>query len=164
MKNRSDRGKDSGSVPLVLVAIDFSYCSELAMRKAKDWVAREHGKILALHVIDEHFVSRCIRQELGSEAEIKERLYLNAKSKLQDLLRREGIEGANTEIIVCEGTPCLEINKKAVEHDAEMIIIGSKGNSDDMNTIFFGSTTERVLRFIKRPVLCVPPDSQYNLK
>ena len=54
----------------------------------------------------------------------------------------------------------MEINRKAVENDVEMIIMGSKGNSDDMKSIFFGSTTERVLRFIKRPVLCVPPGIQ----
>jgi len=34
--------------------------------------------------------------------------------------------------------------------------MGSRGHSDDMKAIFFGSTSERVLRFITRPVLCVP--------
>jgi nucleotide-binding universal stress UspA family protein len=33
-----------------------------------------------------------------------------------------------------------------------------------MKAIFFGSTTERVLRFIKRPVLCIPPACTYKLK
>jgi hypothetical protein len=57
----------------------------------------------------------------------------------------------HTPMIICEGRPCMEINRKAVENNAEMIIMGSKGDSDDMKTIFFGSTTEKVLRFIKRP-------------
>jgi nucleotide-binding universal stress UspA family protein len=67
-------------------------------------------------------------------------------------------------MVVCDGAPCIEINKKAVENDVDMIIMGSKGNSDDMKAIFFGSTTEKVLRFIKRPVLCIPPECHYNLK
>ena len=67
-------------------------------------------------------------------------------------------------MIVCEGIPCIEINKKAIQCDVDMIIMGSKGNSDDMKAIFFGSTTERVLRFIKRPVLCVPLESDYEIK
>jgi len=58
--------------------------------------------------------------------------------------------------IICEGIPFLEINKKAVEIGADMVIMGNRGNSGDMKTIFFGSTTERVLRFMSRPVLCVP--------
>jgi nucleotide-binding universal stress UspA family protein len=45
--------------------------------------------------------------------------------------------------------------------DADMVVMGCSGNSGDMENIFFGSTTERVLRFIKRPVLCVP-DSEDN--
>ena len=61
----------------------------------------------------------------------------------------------NAEDVVCEWVSCIEINKKAVEIDAEMIIIGSQGKSEDMKSIFFGSTAEKVLRFIKKPVLSV---------
>ena len=122
------------------------------------------GKILVLHVIDQDFVRHCIHQHLGTEEEIKKKLFINSKNRLREFLRREGMDENNTLMIVCEGTPCMEINTKAVENDVEMIIMGSKGNSDDMRAIFFGSTTERVLRFIKRPVLCIPPECNYNLK
>ena len=57
----------------------------------------------------------------------------------------------------------LEINKKAIENNVDMIIIGSCGKTGDMEKIFFGSTTEKVLRFIARPVLCVPPESGYRI-
>ena len=70
----------------------------------------------------------------------------------------EGVEG-----VVCEGTAYLEINKKALQVDANMVIIGCSGNYEDMEKIFFGSTTERVLRFIKRPVLCVPENEEHKL-
>lgn len=66
--------------------------------------------------------------------------------------------------IVCEGVPFLEINRKAVENHAEMIVMGSRGKAGDINTIFFGSTTEKVLRFITRPVLCVPPAAEHEMK
>ena len=66
------------------------------------------------------------------------------------------MDGEHIETLICEGVPFLEINKKAVETDADMVIMGNRGNSGDMQTIFFGSTTERVLRFMSRPVLCVP--------
>jgi len=165
LKNkRSDPRQQNQKDARVLVAVDFSYCSRLALRKAKSWASRDGGRILVLHVIDQHFVKRCIRQKLGTEAEIKKKLYLNAKGRLSDLLRKEGLNGGETEMMICEGIPFIEINNKAVESDAEMIIIGSKGNSDDMKTIFFGSTTERVLRFIKRPVLCIPSDWDNRLK
>jgi nucleotide-binding universal stress UspA family protein len=57
----------------------------------------------------------------------------------------------------------VEINKKEVEISSDMTVIDSKGKSGDMKTIFFGSTFERVLRFITRPVLCVPPEMDYRV-
>ena len=161
-QSKPQNGKSKG--PTVLVAVDFSHCSRLALRRAKSWAATNNGKLLILHVIDQDFVKHCIHQRLGTEKEIKKKLFINSKNKLREFLRSEEIDENNTQMIVCEGTPCMEINRKAVENDAEMIIMGSKGNSEDMEAIFFGSTTERVLRFITRPVLCIPPECSYNLK
>jgi len=56
---------------------------------------------------------------------------------------------------------CIELNKKAVEIHAEMIIIGGQGRSGDMKSIFFSSTAERVLSFIAKPVLCIPVNADY---
>ncbi|MEA1946408.1 MAG: hypothetical protein U9N83_03790 [Thermodesulfobacteriota bacterium] len=53
------------------------------------------------------------------------------------------------------------MNKKAVEIDIEIIIIGSQGRSGDMKSIFFGSTPERVLSFIAKPALYVPAKAGY---
>jgi nucleotide-binding universal stress UspA family protein len=161
---KSNQVNGKSRVPTVLVAVDFSHCSRLALRRAKPWAASSNGKILVLHVIDQDFVRQCIHQHLGTEEEIKKKLFINAKNKLREFLRSEGMDKTNTQMIVCEGTPCMEINKRAVENDVEMIMMGSKGNSDDMKAIFFGSTTERVLRFIKRPVLCIPPEWNYELE
>ncbi len=148
----------------MLVAIDFSHCSRLALRRGKAWIEVNGGKILALHVIDQDFIKHCVQQKLGGLGEIKKKLFVNSKKKLKEFVLSEEIDQKDVAMVVCEGTPCIEINKKAVENDVDMIIMGSKGNSDDMKAIFFGSTTEKVLRFIKRPVLCIPPECHYNLK
>jgi nucleotide-binding universal stress UspA family protein len=142
--------------PTILIAVDFSPCSGAALRKARSLATEKHRRIMALHVIDHDFVEQCIRENLGNEGEVKSKLFLNAKKRFRDFLRLEGLDGDNVEMVVREGTPCIEINKEAVERGAEMIVMGSRGHSDDMKAIFFGSTTERVLRFITRPVLCVP--------
>lgn len=163
-QGQSEQGKRKLRGPAVLVAVDFSHCSRLALRRAKSWATLNSGKILVLHVIDQDFVGHCVEQHLGKEQEIKRKIFIYNKKRLREFVHREGVDENNTFMIICEGTPCMEINRKAVENDVEMIIMGSKGNSDDMKAIFFGSTTERVLRFIKRPVLCIPPESHQNLK
>ena len=150
--------------PTILIALDFSPCSKAALEKARSLAGGNQKKIVALHVIDHDFVEQCIREHLGSEGEIKKTLFLNAKKRLREFLLTEGMDEDEVEMMVCEGTPCIEINKKALACDAEMIVMGSRGHSDEMKTIFFGSTTERVLRFIRRPVLCVPPEADHEPK
>ena len=156
MKVKSN--KSDGDGPVFLVAVDFSHCSSLALKKAKDLLERWGGRIVVFHVIDHDFVEQCVHGQLGKKGDIKKKLFIGAKKKLQQFVRQEGLEDDRIEKVICEGSPCLEINKKAAEIDAEMVIIGSQGKSEDMKSIFFGSTAERVLRFITRPVLCVPPD------
>ena len=139
----------------VLVAVDFSQCSAQALQKAKSIMGCKPDRILILHVIDQSFVERCITDRLGTEGHIKKTLFLQAKKRLEEFLSEAHMESYQIEELICEGIPFLEINKKAVETGADMIIMGNRGTSGDMRTIFFGSTAERVLRFMKRPVLCV---------
>lgn len=140
----------------VLVAVDFSPSSARALRKAKSIMGRKPDRIVVIHVIDRNFIERCISSRIGTESHIKKTLFLQSKQRLKDFLREEGMADEPVEELICEGIPFLEINKKAVEIDADMVIMGNRGNSGDMQTIFFGSTTERVLRFMSRPVLCIP--------
>jgi len=140
----------------VLVAVDFSSSSARALRMAKSIMGRKPDKILIVHVIDSNFVERCINSQIGTEKDIRKKFLLQAKKSLKDFLRAEGMEDEPIKKLICEGVPFLEINKKAIETGVDMVIMGNRGNSGDMQTIFFGSTTERVLRFMSRPVLCVP--------
>ncbi len=153
---RSDNKQTGQKEYKVLVAVDFSPYSAQALKMASSIMGRKPDRIMVLHVIDSNFVESCVNYQLGTENDIKETLFFQAKKKLKAFLRSEGMDGEFIEELICEGTPFLEINKKAIETGADMVIMGNRGHSGDMQTIFFGSTTERVLRFISRPVLCVP--------
>lgn len=140
----------------VLVAVDFSPSSARALRMARSIMGQKPDRLVVIHVIDHDFVQRCIVNGIGTESQIKKTLFLQAKQRLKDFLQQEAMAGQPAEELICEGVPFLEINKKAADLDADMVVMGNRGNSGDMQTIFFGSTTERVLRFMSRPVLCVP--------
>ena len=140
----------------VLVAVDFSPCSAIALKRSKSIMGRMPDRIFVLHVIDHDFIEKCIASGLGSESQIKKTLFLHTKEKLRQFLQAQNMAENSIEIEICEGAPCFEINKMAIEKDVDMVVMGTYGTSGDIKRIFFGSTTERVLRFIKRPVLCVP--------
>jgi len=140
----------------VLVAVDFSACSAHALKNSQLIMGRKPDHICVLHVVDNDFVEKCISSGLGTASQIKKTLFMEAKERLETFLQDHNLATNSIEMEVTKGTPCIEINKKAIEKDVNIVIMGKHGTSGDMKTIFFGSTTERVLRFIKKPVLCVP--------
>jgi len=145
---------------VVLIAVDFSDCSQTALKKARELVSSSRGRVVVLHVIDHDFIKMCMRHRLGEESQIKKELFLEAKTELRKLLHRAQMDTENVEVVLTEGVPYLEINRMAEKYDADMIIMGSCGMIGDTNAVFFGGTTEKVLRFISRPVLCIPPNAQ----
>jgi len=156
-KEKQEKAEKRLNQRIILVPVDFSHCSREALHKAYELLNGKKGRIVAFHVIDHHFIEKCVRHDLGKEGEIKKNLFLEAKKRLHAFLVQEQKNGIEPETVISEGEPFVEINKKAVELNAEMIVMGSCGKVNDMDAIFFGSTAEKVLRFITRPVLCVPP-------
>jgi nucleotide-binding universal stress UspA family protein len=67
-------------------------------------------------------------------------------------------DAAEIDIRVAVGQPAPEILRAAAETNAELIVMSSRG-STGFRKLFLGSTTERVLRDTKVPVL-VTPDSE----
>ena len=104
----------------VLVAVDFSPCSEHALRSSKLIMGRKPDHICVLHVIDSDFVEKCIASGLGTESQIKKTLFVEAKEMLKKFLRNQNLETNSIEMEVTEGTPFLEINRKAVEKDVDI--------------------------------------------
>jgi nucleotide-binding universal stress UspA family protein len=143
----------------LLVAVDFSDCSRRALRKAAQMVSDGQGRMIVLHVIDQRFVQECIRRKFPEPEQIKKNLFIEAKAQLKHFLQEEGLDGDHIKAVVCEGFPHQEIARQAEKFKVDMIVMGSCGMVGDTEAIFFGGTAEKVLRFISRPVLCVPPPS-----
>jgi len=143
---------------VILVAVDFSDCSRLALRKAMLLLNAKPGRIIALHVIDHDFIAACLGLNIATRDHLNKQMFMNAKHRLKTFIQEEAVERINVEPVICEGIPYREINRKAEKYNAEMIVMGSCGMACDPNAIFFGGTTEKALRFICRPILCIPPD------
>lgn len=141
----------------LLVAVDFSEQSVKALETACDL-----GKQLdaRLHIV--HFVpmpTTSLDME-GMEVEAKyiEELHQNdmdqAAEKLENFIQSHTTADDNTAKHLCSGEPETEINSKAAEIHADMIVIGTHGRSG-FKHLFMGSVAESVLKSADIPVLCV---------
>lgn len=141
----------------LLVAVDFSDPSIRALQ-----VARDLGKGLNAGLDIVHFVPiRIIGIDMeGMEAEAVyiEELHKNdlneAREKLEKFIKQHTSDNDDIEHHLYSGEPNNEINVKAREIGADMIIIGTHGRSG-LKHMLLGSIAESVLRTADVPVLCV---------
>ncbi len=146
-----------GHYKRLLVAVDFSDPSIRALQ-----VARDLGKRLNAGVDIVHFVPiRLIGIDMeGMEAEAIyiEELHQNdldeARENLEKFIKQHTSAEDDIEQHLCSGEPNNEINVKAREIGADMIIIGTHGRSG-LKHMLLGSIAESVLRTADVPVLCV---------
>jgi nucleotide-binding universal stress UspA family protein len=139
----------------MLVPVDFSACSANAFRAALA-IAAPDGDVTLLHVIDENFVKDAVNAGLGTTDEIQQKLRERADSDFNVMLEDVDTGGVDVERMIVIGTPFVEILKIARDLDLPMIVLGVRGRSTPPEELLFGSTTEKVVRGARVPILCIP--------
>lgn len=96
---------------------------------------------------------------------------------LNDMLAKESMAGLEEEIAWMKneypnlkldvyphsifGSPVDAIKKLAIDHDHDLVIMGTKGSSG-VESVLFGSVASLVIRATVVPVISVPPNCSYN--
>lgn len=144
----------------ILVPTDGSIHSNNAARHAIEIACKMNADIIALNVIDNHYL------ELTTQYEIINRLESsfvdNAKDSLNripGILTEARIEGkCNKEIQIGtkirEGNPAGEIMRMTNEEGIDLIVMGRSGKTG-VNKFLMGSTASKVVRSAHCPVLTV---------
>src|SRR5437868_1970147 len=136
--------------PAVLCPIDFSDASRGALRYARVIAARAGGRLVILAVEDPLLTEAA---SLGTGTawnpdDTRDELERFAASVLQGY----PADGAALEYEVRVGTPAQQILRVAQGGACDLIVMSTRGLTG-MRKMFFGSTTERVLRETTIPVL-----------
>jgi nucleotide-binding universal stress UspA family protein len=139
--------------PSLLCPVDFSEPSRSALCYAAA-IADHFGARLTVLSVDDPLLAE-VATSSGQGTPL-------ADATLQELKRfcRETLTDCETgpkrvELKVRTGKPATEILREATELHAELIVMSSHGRSG-IRKIFFGSTTERVLRETSVPVFITP--------
>jgi len=146
----------------VLLATDFSTGAREALGHAAALASAEGATLHLLHVVEEfsywesfnlkHFPSEGVLEELES----------NARIALDDLAEEAEL-GPEVRVEVRHGKPFVEILRAARDLEADVLVIGSHGQSGLSETLF-GSTAERVVRKASCAVLVVRhPEHRFEM-
>lgn len=131
----------------ILVAIDFSVSSWLALELAATLARRLDQEVLLLHVDEgneavppsDAAVVRCER----------------ARRELDGYRERLAALGVRVRAVLRPGDPAREILRVAAANGPGIIVIGTHGLSP-ISTPLLGSVADRVMRYAPHPVLVVP--------
>jgi nucleotide-binding universal stress UspA family protein len=137
---------------MILCPIDFSEHSEHALACAMDLSALTGGRLTLVTVVDE--LLNAAAHAAGNGDTVR----AQTQQELHDLLARVSAGGrsaARLEIAVVIGQPAREILKRADADGSDLIVMGTQGLGGARRLVF-GSTTARVVRESRIPVLVVP--------
>ncbi len=138
----------------VLLPTDFSENATLATMFALDIAKRTNGHILALHAYDVPHYERSMTTSLLLE--MKKSAEQNMAEFEMEYLTNAGV---SYECHVMIGNPIRLSKEMVVNHDLDMLVMGTKGASG-IEEFLIGSNAASVIHNVEVPVLVVPPSSK----
>ncbi len=136
----------------ILIATDGSEYTKSAIKKGLSLAKMLGAEVTGVYVVD-------IRDFSGIDLEDMEYAYVNmlrdnGDEILEELRDEADKMGVRIRTVKREGIPADEIVKAAEEDDADLIVIGSFGQSA-LEKLLLGSVAEKVIRHAPCPVLVV---------
>lgn len=137
----------------ILVATDFSECSEAAIGRAID-LARSHNSRLSLVNVVEHFPED-IPVDWVAPEDVDPKVFLAdaARKKLADLVKRFECTDAEQHVVLSSGSAKHEIIKFAQDRKVDLIVVGAHSRRGILKLI--GSTAMGVVQGAQCDVLMV---------
>jgi universal stress protein A len=146
----------------ILVPVDYSDCSRVAMEYALFLAERFDAEIEVLHVAeiplgDEHTV---VKPDTGEEQLLSELIMQQAVKEATEFLAPFVRATIPIEKSLLKGRPGKVIVEAAADRGADLLVMGTHGRSG-FDRLIMGSVTERVLRSAPCPVVVVRhPDDE----
>jgi universal stress protein A len=146
------RGDHAMPHPTILCPIDFSDASRGALRYALA-IAAHFGAAVTLLAVHDPLLNEVADLQAGArwlsdQSDRELRHFFGGATRGRDI-------HVDVTFRIASGKPATEILKHAREQAVDLIVMSSRGLSG-VRKLFFGATTERVLRETRSPVLVTP--------
>jgi nucleotide-binding universal stress UspA family protein len=133
----------------VLVAVDHSEVSERVLAAARDLALLSKGEVWIVHLREREVIAQLGRVPSESESEAEA-----AVTSAVESLTGAGVRAHGEVRDTLFGHAAREIVEDAKEHQADVIVMGSRGRGD-LTGLVLGSTAHKVIHLADRPVLVV---------
>ncbi len=142
--------------PTILCPVDFSEAGRGALRYAAA-IAASTGANLVIQTVN-HPLLVDVVDSRSHEGQLATSTLAELRRFVSDTFENRGLP-ERCAFVVTTGKAAHEILRAARERDCDLIVMSSQGRTG-IRKLFFGTTTERVLRETSIPVLITPPESR----
>ena len=144
----------------ILCPVDFSDCSMQALNYAMSLAQEADAHLTVLHVMTDELArtpdayGAIIMNDRESLADFRRRCEDAARQRLKAAVPETVAAYCHVETIVASGKPSREVLRIAAEQQSDVIVVGVHGRGA-ADLMFFGSTTNHVVREATCPVLTI---------
>ena len=138
----------------ILYPTDFSDVASSALEFVKQLKEAGAKDVIVLHVIDIRGIDALSRYASRDLIEIENFMEEEIEKKVDQLEQELTDCGLTVKVRIERGVPFREILRVEEEEDVSLIVLGSHGVSN-IEEMFLGSVSEKVIRKAKSPVLVV---------
>lgn len=140
----------------LLVPLDGSELSELALPKAEEIAKSQGAEILLLHVVDTPVKEQMhlLVESVETLAAIVETWETDVRAYLDSLAQRVRADGIKVATQVEHGDPSKVIGRVAAEDQIDLVVMSTHGRTG-FSRWFYGSVANKVLRGVNCPLLLV---------
>jgi nucleotide-binding universal stress UspA family protein len=143
------------SLKKVLVPIDFSETSDIALRYGKALAGAFGSSLHVIHVVQEPYAQPWAVEAYGfSMATLQEDWIKEANAKLEGVLTADDRRALKATATTILGHPVSEILRFATDERIDLVVMGTHGRGP-LGHMVMGSVAERVVRHAPCPVLTV---------
>ena len=144
------------TIQRILCPIDFSSCSDHAVRTAVELAQRFGASLELVHVVQTPSYVMPTMPMGGPPIDMLRDLPERLRAQLESTAERLRPEHAKITTSLREGVVHSKIIERAAEIHADLIVIGTHGHTG-LTHVLLGSVAERVVRMAPCPVLTVGP-------
>jgi nucleotide-binding universal stress UspA family protein len=140
----------------ILCPVDFSDSSLHALKYATSMAQEADGQLTVLHVVAHEFENAADMASMVSDAGITIGSFVKQREEALRRRLQEAVatapEFCSVESLITHGKPWREVLRIAAERQSDLIVMGVQGRGAT-DLLFFGSTTQHVVREASCPVL-----------
>ncbi len=140
----------------IMVGCDFSPDSTLAMNYALSFAQEFEAELHLVHIMEPAAYQKLFKTVDEAAKNYREELRNLLAKKLENLVPKEARNWCVPKTAMIEGRADSKIVEYAEANDIDMVVLGVRGHGL-VETLFVGSTTDRVARRAPCPVLAVRP-------